>query len=104
MSKLVRFTALFACVAILGGCATSFPVGVLYTELELPITATSNSGEYSKVGRAECTSVLGLVATGEASIEAAKEDGGITEVHHVDWHVENILGIIGKYECVVYGN
>ncbi len=103
MSKIAKAAALCACLAMLGGCATTFPIGVLYTELELPITATANNGKATKVGRAEATSVLNLVATGEASIEAAKADGGITKVHHVDWYVENILGIIGKYECVVYG-
>ncbi len=46
---------------------------------------------------------LGMVAIGDASIEAAKKNGGITKVHHVDWAVENILGIIGKYRVTVYG-
>jgi TRL (tRNA-associated locus)-like protein len=85
------------------GCATSFPIGTLYTELKLPVTVTANNGTATKVGTAECISVLALVAIGDASIEAAKKDGGITKVHHVDWEVENILGIIGKYKVTVYG-
>ncbi len=40
---------------------------------------------------------------GDASIDAAKRNGKITKVHHVDWQVENILGIIGKYKVIVYG-
>ncbi len=48
-------------------------------------------------------SVFGLVATGDASIEAAAKQGGITVIHHVDWEVKNILGIIGTYRCNVYG-
>ncbi|MBW2664606.1 MAG: TRL-like family protein [Deltaproteobacteria bacterium] len=94
-----------ACVSLcfVMSCATSFPIGTLYTELKLPVTATANSGQATKVGTAECISVLALVAIGDASIEAAKKDGGITKVHHVDWEVENILGIIGKYKVTVYG-
>ena len=94
-----------ACVSLcfVMGCATSYPHGMVYTELKLPVTATANSGTPTKVGTAKCISVLALVAIGDASIEAAKKDGGITKVHHVDWEVENILGIIGKYKVTVYG-
>lgn len=85
------------------GCATVYPVGSVYSSLKLPVAATGASGTASKVGRAECTSLLSLVATGDASIEAAKRNGGITTVHHVDWEVENILGLFGKYTVTVYG-
>ena len=85
------------------GCATPYPIGTVYTELKLPVAVTANSGTSTKVGTAKCISVLTLVALGDASIEAAKKDGGITKVHHIDWEVENILGIIGKYKVTVYG-
>ncbi len=101
-----RTIATFTACAILlfvMGCATSYPIGTLYTELKLPVTATANNGTATKVGTAKCISVLALVAIGDASIEAAKKDGGITKVHHVDWEVENILGVIGKYKVTVYG-
>jgi len=87
----------------LSGCATVFPVGGIYTEVNLPVVATSATGRAAKSGTAECKSILTLVAIGDCSIEAAKRQGGITEVQHVDWHAENILGIIGKYKVVVYG-
>ena len=87
----------------LTGCATSMPVGGIYTDLKLPVTATSDGGGTVKVGTAECMSVLALVATGDCSIEAAKKNGGITKVYHVDWEANNILGIIGKYKVVVHG-
>ena len=60
--------------------------------------------KYSKVGVAECTSILALVATGDASIEAAAKNGNIKEIKYVDWHVENILGVYGKYTTTVYGD
>ena len=50
-----------------------------------------------------CTSILSMVATGDASIEAAMKNGGITKVHHVDWQAKNILGIYGEFKTTVYG-
>lgn len=102
MKKLKIAVALIA-AGMLAGCATSVPLGGLYTELKLPVTDTGNGGSGSKTGTAECMSVLSLVATGDCSIQAAKKNGGITKVNHVDWDARNILGIIGNYKTVVHG-
>lgn len=102
MRKLIA--VLFVCATLsLGGCATPYPAGVVYSEFQIPTAVTSNSGPTTKVGTAECSSYFALVAVGDASIEAAMKNGGITKVHHVDWQVKNILGIIGKYKVTVYG-
>jgi len=85
------------------GCATLYPAGPIYTNIQLPVTATANSGVATKVGTSQCTSILGAVAIGDSSIEAAKKNGSITKVHHVDYSVKNILGIIGTYKTTVYG-
>ena len=85
------------------GCATIYPSGSIYTNISLPVTATANSGVATKVGISQCTSILGAVAIGDASIEAAKKNGGITKVYHVDYGAKNILGIIGTYKTTVYG-
>ncbi len=77
-------------------------LGTLYTDVKAPLIATSNSGSV-KVGSAEATSILGIVATGDASIDAAAKSAGITKIHHVDEHVTNILGILSTYKVVVYG-
>ena len=89
--------------AFLAGCATPYPMGNLYINLKLPVDTTANPGPSTKVGTAECMSILGLVAMGDSSIETAKKNGNITKVQHVDWEVENILGLIGNYKVVVYG-
>lgn len=102
VTKVLSTLALAASVS-LTGCATSMPVGVILTDVTLPAGATAN-GEATKVGRAKCQSILLLVAQGDCSIEAAKADGGITEVTHMDWKANNILGVIGNYELTVYGN
>ena len=106
MRRMRRTIAIFtACVTLcfVMGCATPFPMGTVYTEVKLPIAATANSGTATKVGTSECISVLAIVAIGDASIESAKKDGGITKIHYVDYEVKNILGIIGKYKVIVYG-
>lgn len=101
--KKILASGLIAASLALGGCASSQPYGGLFTDLQLPVTATSNE-QGTKVGTATCKSILAMVATGDCSIEAAKQDGNITEVTHVDWKANNILGIIGNYELIVHGN
>jgi len=101
--KQLKFAALLLALAMLSGCATSYPMGMLFTEVTLPAGATSNVDKGSKTGTAECISVLSLVATGDCSIAAAKKDGRITKVTHVDWYARNILGIIGNYKVMVHG-
>jgi len=97
---LVLFTA-----SLLTGCAAmavSPVTGMWYTDVKAPLTATANPG-YSKTGTAKCTSILGLIATGDASIEAAMKNGGITKVHHVDYKSNSILGIYAVYTVIVSG-
>ncbi|MGB9500277.1 MAG: TRL-like family protein [Dissulfuribacterales bacterium] len=100
--KLLCLVGLIAVLPVLTGCATSYPVGMFYTKLNLPISCDSEV-KSMKTGTSECKSVLGLVATGDISFEAAMKDGGITKVNHADWEVENILGVIGEYKLTVYG-
>lgn len=77
-------------------------MGTLYTDVKAPITATSNTSSV-KMGKASATSILGLVATGDASIETACKSAGITKIHHVDFHASSILGIVATYTVYVYG-
>ena len=77
--------------------------GVLHTNVQGPIAATGKSGGVLRSGSASATSILGLVATGDASIRAAARNGGITEIHWVDYHSESTLGIFAKYTVTVYG-
>jgi hypothetical protein len=102
MRKMLFLSLVVVCFFI-SSCATQIPIGFLFTDLKLPVTATGEGGKNLKVGTAECTSILGLVATGDASIEAAKNNGGITKISHVDWEARNILGIVGTYQVIVYG-
>jgi len=99
--RFIACVVLLAGALALSGCASPMPVGVLYTELKLPVAVTAISGR--KEGVAECKSVLALVATGDCSIETAKRNGGITKVSNVNWEAKSILGIIGEYKLHVFG-
>ena len=88
---------------MLMGCATMIPVGTFYTGVKFPLAATGNSGVSTKTGEAKCMSILSVVAVGDCSIDAAKKNGGITKVHHVDWDAMNILGFYGSYKVIVSG-
>lgn len=103
MKKLLFVYA--ASILLLSSCAMSMmqPVtGTIYSEVKGPLAVTGNSGS-SKVGTAECQSILGAVALGDASIEAAAKEAGITKIHHVDTESKSILGIIAWFKVVVYG-
>ena len=102
MKKAIVILTLCSLLSVTG-CATLYPAGSIYTNIQLPVTVTANIGTATKVGTSQCTSILGAVAIGDASIEAAKKNGDITKVYHVDYSVKNILGIIGTYTTTVYG-
>ena len=91
-------------VLFMAGCASPIPMGTLYTDVKLPVSATANVDTANlKVGRSMCKSYVGLVTVGDASIEAAKKNGGIKKVVAVDWKAKSTLGVVGEYECIVYG-
>ena len=58
----------------------------------------------TKEGKACGTSILGAFAQGDASIVAAKANGGITKVSSVDHYAKNILGIFGEWCTIVKGS
>jgi len=88
-------------VAFVAGCASYIPVGAIYTGGTMGVQA--DGGATPKMGKACMTSILGLIAVGDASVEAAKAQGGVKEVSIIDYEVNNILGIYGTYCTVVKG-
>lgn len=90
----------------LGGCATAMsPVnGSLYSNISGPLLATDNPEKPSKIGRASMRTIMGVYAVGDASIDAAAKNAGITRIHHVDYETESVFGIVADFTVVVYGN
>ncbi|HEX6592595.1 MAG TPA: TRL-like family protein [Moraxellaceae bacterium] len=101
-----RLLAASALAIALSGCATAIaPVnGLLYSHVTGPVAVTGSADKPTKVGRSYARSILGIYATGDASIELAAKNGGITKIHHVDHETQVILGVIADYTTIVYGN
>jgi TRL (tRNA-associated locus)-like protein len=77
-------------------------MGVFYNETKYGYLATTESGA-TKEGKACAQTVMGLVATGDASIAAAKAAGGITTVSYIDHSAKSVLGITGEWCTIVKG-
>jgi len=99
-----KVAMLLTVVAFMSSCAMvkSPLTGVWYTNVKAPVAVTGNANS-TKVGSASAKSILGIIATGDASIDAAAKSAGITKIHHVDEQSTSVLGFFAKYEVFVYG-
>lgn len=96
---------LAAATLALSSCSvitTSAGVGSVYTDVTEGMTATSNSLG-NKVGTSTAMGVLGIIATGDASIQTAAHSGGIKKISHVDVKKMSVLGIFSNFTTIVYG-
>ena len=73
------------------------------TDLKHGQSVTGNAGS-SKVGTAEAKGYVGVVALGDASIQAAAREAGITRIHHVDYQAKSYVGVYTIYTIIVYGD
>lgn len=104
MTGKARGVVAAAAAVLLTGCAyaASPLTGGLYNNVQGPITASGAAG--SKMGKACANSILGIVATGDASIDAARRAGNITNVSSVDHESTSILGLYATFCTIVRGN
>jgi hypothetical protein len=98
----------FAFILIGCGFGGGYPVGSIYTGTQVPHginrNETSGPGKTGdKKGEACATGILNLAAFGDASLDAAKKAGGVTELHSVEFHSTNILGIYTQGCTEVHG-
>jgi len=106
MSKLCALLGLAALGFSTSGCAyvTRAPLtGLIYEDTQQGESVSSNDVG-AKRGEACATSILGWVATGDASVTAAAKAGGITKISHVDSSASDILLVYAEYCTVVYGS
>ena len=101
---------LFFSLPLLASCLGSgYPVGVIYNNTRMPhqmdrMEATGPARVSDKMGEACATGILGAVAWGDASLDAAKKAGAITEVHTVEFKPTVVaLGIYYQACTVVHG-
>ena len=93
------------CLLNLTGCmgVASPVIGWVYTDAQFG-DEVENVAASTKTGKACAQSYLAMVATGDASVQAAKANGGITQVAEVDHSAKNILGIFGEFCTIVKGS
>ena len=102
-----RVAAGLALVAMLTGCAHTWgswqPVpGFVYSDVK--VARAGNGDRGTKHGTGKLTSIIGWVATGDASIETICEAADIKEVTHIDVSTKSILGFWAEFTLHVYGN
>ena len=61
-----------------------------------------NTVKAAKCGQATSKGIV-LYTTGDSSIKAAMDNGGITKIHHVDYKVFNVFNLYSKATTIVWG-
>jgi hypothetical protein len=103
MKKYILAPALLSLLA-LSSCATGLRsplTGFVYSDILSSESVTSNQAG-NRVGEACAQSYFGLVATGDASVETARRNGGITQISSVDGKTESYI-VYAKYCVIVRG-
>ncbi len=103
MKKNLLLGGLLLATVGLGGCAavpSSLGFALVNASNE-PIAVTDVIPR--KVGQACGFNLLGIVALGDISTEAAKRDGGIYRVATVDKEVFSVLGMVSRVCTTVTG-
>jgi hypothetical protein len=105
----MRFSALAVIAGLavgMAGCGSFYPYGVIYNGTTTPhameranIDGTNKGG--SKHGESCTTGILWLVAWGDASTSAAKNAGGIKEVHSVEFKNTSFLAGVYAEGCTI---
>jgi hypothetical protein len=96
----LALAALNGCAMANGGNAMAF--GAIYSGYKSP--GQVGTAADAKTGEACINSVLGIVATGDGSIEAAKKAGGITQIAHIDHEQFSVLGVYATSCTIVHGS
>ncbi len=103
MKKLMAVAAL---AVLASGCVmtrSNTIASVLTLDVSSPdMSFVDNDVKPAKMGVAKASGII-CFCEGDASLKAAMDNGGIKKVHHVDYKVKNILGIIADYTTIVYG-
>jgi len=77
------------------------PRGILFTDQKAPLFPGRSTGTLT--GEASAQSILFLAAWGDSSLRAAMDDGGIREIKHSDYRIQNYALVYQRYTTIVYG-
>jgi uncharacterized protein YceK len=97
---MVRLAFALMAVLVMSSCSSKVGlVGGLYAGYTEGLTATAQMSV--KKGEACGMSILGIIATGDASIDSARRNGGIRSISTVDEEFTSILGGLYHSKCTI---
>ena len=95
--------SLTGCVQPTGAAITTGGFGGLVIDHVAPATFDiDNAVKADKCGKATCKGIV-FFSTGDNSVKAAMENGGIKKIHHVDVEMFNIFNIYSTATTIVWG-
>ena len=102
MKKAIALLGMLALLGVGNGCMIHPLIAGLYTSVNY------HMGDHpqeigTKTGESCVTNILGIIATGDASVKAAASKAGIKQVKSIDYKMTNILGLFGTYCVIVTG-
>lgn len=83
--------------------ATSSGAGILFTDAKEGLFIDNNV-KASKTGEACESSILGIITSGDSSVETAKNNGNIKNVSTMNRTYFGVLGVYGKSCLIIQGN
>ncbi len=105
--RALKLGTVAAVALLLSGCAywpASGANGVLYTNVTRPVAVLDKQALTTRTGEACASGILGLYASGNSTLNRAKANAGITEVHTVEERFTHYLaGAYVKYCTIVSG-
>ena len=93
-------------ILLLSGCAIPLPGsggGSIFTEVTEAVQA-NNAVEISRRGEACSTNILGIVSTGDSTVEKAMRNANVSRVATIDRYFYSILLVYAKACTQVAGN
>ena len=107
MRSIARALLAVVLVFLFVGCVVAPvvpPLGSIYSDIKAPIDIDMNQTAASpKSGEATTTSIFGLVSWGDASIQEAAKNGGITTIESVDYRYFNVLSVYQTFTTIAHG-
>jgi hypothetical protein len=113
MKRMLLSVGVLAFAAMATGCAGvggyTQPAGITPTAWIFSETTSGgilhdNGVAPTKVGKACGTSIMGIVATGDTSVETAMNQGGIKKAVYTEQYIKNIMGFFVEVCTIVKGN
>jgi hypothetical protein len=113
MKRALTLAGLMVFAAVASGCSGVggytqpgglTPVAGVFMETTSGGIIHDNGTTPTKTGKACGTSILGIVATGDTTVEAAMNNGGIHKAVFTEQYIKSILSVYTEVCTIVKGN